>query len=73
MVFTELNFNDRKLVKYTLNEGFEALFKRSLVSGARGGSRTHMPVLEAKDFKSFVSDQFHHPGVSEYFCRDVST
>ena len=44
MVFTELLFNDKKLVKYTLREGFDALFRRSKLSGARGETRTHTSV-----------------------------
>lgn len=34
MMFTELVFKDRKLFNYTLNEGFGALFRRSMSSGA---------------------------------------
>ena len=53
MVFTELLFNDKKLVKYTLREGFDALFRRSKLSlvpevGIEPTSR------KGHDFKSCV-------------------
>ena len=60
--FTELIFRDRKLVKYTLNEGFEALLGGLcyLVPGVR--VELTLPNERKQDFKSCAYDQFRHPG-----------
>lgn len=34
MIFTELEFNDGKLVKYRAKDGFDALLRRSVPSGS---------------------------------------
>lgn len=44
------------------------------ITGAGGGTRTRT-VLLPKEFKSFVSDQFHHPGVldSYYYLDELAS
>ena len=47
-VFSELVFEDRKLVKYRVKDGFDALLNRSWLSGSAGRTRTYNQAINSR-------------------------
>ena len=48
MIFTELVFKDKELIKYNAKEGFDALLKRSCLTGSPGRTRTYNPLVNSE-------------------------